>query len=106
MTGSIGRMFNRQSSVCREDSFTASQRNAAPLKAEDHRHLFAKPQRSASVPPPQRQMLDEVPRVIPGYDAVFLHLYACWTRYALGMTCGCALLSFAHACHAPFGYRN
>ncbi len=59
MTGSIGRMFNRQSSVCREDSFTASQRNAAPLKAEDHRHLFAKPQRSASVPPPQRQMLDE-----------------------------------------------
>ena len=45
--------------VCREDSFTASQRNATPLKAEDHRHLFTKPQRSASVPPPQRQMLDE-----------------------------------------------
>ena len=44
---------------CREDSFTAHNRTPAPLKAEDHRHLFAKPQRSASVPPAQRQMLDE-----------------------------------------------
>jgi len=45
--------------ACREDSFTARNRNSAPLKAEDHRHLFGKNQRSASMPPPQRQVLDE-----------------------------------------------
>ena len=44
---------------CREDSFAAHNRSSAPLKAEDHRHLLRAAQRSASVPPPQRQMLDE-----------------------------------------------
>ena len=50
----------RQSEVlCREDSFAAHNRSSAPLKAEDHRHLLRAAQRSDSVPPPQRQMLDE-----------------------------------------------
>ena len=43
----------------REDSFAAHNRSRPPLKAEDHRHLLRAAQRSASVPPPQRQMLDE-----------------------------------------------
>ena len=43
----------------REDSFAAHNRSSASLKAEDHRHLLRAAQRSASVPPPQRQMLAE-----------------------------------------------
>lgn len=93
-----------QSFVCREDSFTASQRNASPLKAEDHRHLFAKPQRSASVPPPQRQMLDEYRESSLGMLLLDLSAIGMLASVCSGrrMSCTYTRLSLISACHARF----
>ncbi len=71
LSGCLWEVAYRHRTCRREDSFTASNRNAAPLKAEDHRHLFAKPQRSASVPPSQRQMLDEYGESSQGVSLLF-----------------------------------